>query len=97
MRGWGRNLDGQLGDETTDQRTTPVSAPSLADVVEVSAGSDHGCARSSDGSLQCWGQGTNGQLGNSAMEDSLVPVPVTGITDAIRVDAGTRSACSVLW
>ena len=35
---WGRNLNGEIGDGTTTQRTTPVQVPGLSGVIGISAG-----------------------------------------------------------
>src|SRR5439155_11700836 len=71
---WGANDLGQLGVKTTttcalDATTnvacskTPVEITDLSDVVELSAGAGHKCARTSEGLVTCWGDNRWGQLG----------------------------------
>ncbi|WP_033498862.1 hypothetical protein, partial [Bifidobacterium coryneforme] len=66
---WGSNTNGQLGDGTTSQHTTPVtiSRPNGAGDgftwVQAAAGRTHGAAVGSDDNLYAWGDNTQGQLG----------------------------------
>ena len=93
---WGQNEDGQLGDGTTTDRSTPVdvcatgaTAPCsasddtvLTGVVGVAAGYEHTCAVTSAGTAKCWGDNDFGQLGAGTLTDSTTPVDVcaTGAT-----------------
>ncbi|KFA91072.1 RCC1 repeat- and reductase domain-containing protein, partial [Archangium violaceum Cb vi76] len=52
---WGYNSEGQLGDGTTNNRTTPVQVSGLSGVVSVAAGRFHALAVRSDGSVWAWG------------------------------------------
>lgn len=97
---WGYNRYGGLGDGTTTSRNQPVPV-AITDVVEVSAGYKHSCARKSDGTLWCWGRNADGQLGNGANADTAAPVQVlaaTGnaITTAANVSAGAYHSCATL-
>lgn len=79
-RGYGRLL------LTSDHRvyrlhattTTPIELPD--DIVEISTGTAHACARSRDGRVWCWGAGDHGELGvlPSWIELTPVVVPLDG-------------------
>lgn len=66
---WGENDYGELGDGTTTRRLTPVPVKSpdgiggLTDIVAIAAGSTHGLAIKSDGTLYGWGMVFFGSLG----------------------------------
>lgn len=67
---WGLHREGQLGvgqDGLFDARS-PLRVESLRDVVELSAGWTHTCARRRDGTVWCWGANDVGQLGNGLPE-----------------------------
>ena len=75
---WGLNEQGQLGDGTTTNSTTPVnvSMPPGLGVAEISAGSKHTCAVATNGSVYCWGYHGDGALGIGEDVDSDVPAYV---------------------
>ena len=72
---WGLNEQGQLGDGTTINSTTPVSVsmPSGLGIAEISAGWIHTCAISTNASVYCWGHHGEGALGLGEDVDSDVP------------------------
>jgi alpha-tubulin suppressor-like RCC1 family protein len=63
---WGYNGNGQLGDGTTTERTTPVQVlqlqSQLQNVVSIAAGQDFSVALKSDGTVWGWGYNGNGHL-----------------------------------
>jgi len=71
LRCWGRNLEGQVGDGTTDNRFS-ASFGVLGLVTSVAAGATHTCARS-NGVVYCWGANDFGQLGDGTKTDALTP------------------------
>jgi alpha-tubulin suppressor-like RCC1 family protein len=77
LRCWGRNVFGELGNNSDVNSTRPVIAiPAGSSVTEVAAGDFHTCAVVKGGA-QCWGLNTAGQLGNNSTTfNSLVPVTV---------------------
>lgn len=68
---WGYNQNGQLGDGTTVDKSTPVKIGK--DFVFVAAGKSHSMAINKDGALYTWGRNFNGQLGDGTKIDRLVP------------------------
>lgn len=90
--GWGRNPNGELGDGTQTDRTTPVQVVGLSNVVAVSSGGGHSVALKSDGSVWTWGNNSYGQLGvgNFSSQPQLTPVQVSSIGAVIAVAAGSN-------
>src|SRR5262249_36192764 len=93
---WGLNSNGQLGDETTTNRTTPVQVAALgANVAKIGLGFTHTCAITTDGRLWCWGANSFGQLGEDTTNDRLAPQPVSAILNTVaEVELGTTSTCA---
>ncbi|MEW6402320.1 MAG: RHS repeat-associated core domain-containing protein [Chloroflexota bacterium] len=93
---WGRNDNGQLGDGTLSQRTTPAAVSGLSSgVTAITTGWTHSCAVLSSGGAKCWGNNTNGQLGDGTTTSSNVPVNVTGFAAAITsIKAGSAHTCA---
>lgn len=96
VRCWGRNDDGQLGNDSTMSSTTPVAVMGITTATGVSTGGHHTCAVLSGGSVQCWGGNAVGQLGNGNNTASKTPVTVGGISNAVQVSAGEGHNCAVL-
>ena len=103
---WGNNAQGQLGDGTTTQRNSPVAVDTSGvlsgkKVVQITMGSAHVCAVTSDISMYCWGDNTYGALGNGSSTDSSTPVEATEFTGysllyrPIRVVAGYLYTCAI--
>ncbi|AOX44525.1 hypothetical protein BJP65_00845 [Microbacterium sp. BH-3-3-3] len=74
--GWGVNGDGQLGDGTTTDRTSPVVFQGLSNVTQIQAGLYGLHALKSDGTLWFQGQNTGGIAGVGL---STSPVPLTQV------------------
>jgi len=85
---WGGNYEGQLGDGTTNPRSTPVRITGISGVIEVAAGYHHSVALRSDGTVWAWGRNLFGQLGDNTTNQRLAPVQVLGITGVAAVAAG---------
>ena len=93
---WGENTNGELGDSTTQNRTTPVVARNLVGAESVAAGDHHTCAVTISGTVSCWGQNTAGQIGDGTTTLRKVPTAVSGVTNAKQVAAGLSHSCAVL-
>lgn len=88
---WGANFSGQLGDGTTERRSTPVTVRTTAlaqgspSETRVTAGGAHACVIVGD-RLGCWGDNSLGQLGDGSAVSRPTPVAV------IDVDGGGEPA-----
>ena len=87
---WGYNLSGQLGDNTTISKSSPVSVVGgFTDWCQISAGGCHTAAMRTGGTLWTWGCNNCGQLGDNTVVNKSSPVSVVGgFTDWCQVSAG---------
>ena len=96
---WGQGYDGQLGNGTVDNRTspTPVRVPAGVTFSGLTAGTFHTCALGSDSKTYCWGNGDNGRLGDGFINQRLTPTEVSvpaGVTFS-NLSAGYRHTCAL--
>jgi hypothetical protein len=102
LAAWGDNWSGQLGDNTTVYRTTPVSVNTASGasalfgkiVTTIAAGGNHSLALCSDGTLATWGYNSTGQLGDNTVSQHNTPTAVntTSGTSALFGKAVTASS-----
>jgi alpha-tubulin suppressor-like RCC1 family protein len=94
---WGRNNFGQFGDNTTTDKSSPVSVVGgFTDWCQVSAGWYNTTAIRTDGTLWAWGLNSSGQLGDNTTTDKSSPVSVVGgFTDWCQVSAGNGSVAAI--
>ena len=98
---WGRNNNGQLADNSTTDRLSPVEMLGVGgeQVVSFAMGSYHTCVvLSSSRGLRCVGANTYGQLGDgSSAPQRSVLVDVVGLTSGVsQVSAGDSHTCALL-
>jgi len=74
---WGRNINGQVGDGTTFDRSTPTRVSIAVAMRAIWTGNGHACGLAADGAAYCWGRGDRGQLGDGLSTGSSIPVRVT--------------------
>jgi alpha-tubulin suppressor-like RCC1 family protein len=87
VAGWGYNGEGQLGDGTITSRSGYGDIRVGNDVVQVAAGSGHGLAVRSDGTVWAWGFNGAGELGDGTTTSRSTPVQVPGLTGITQVAA----------
>jgi alpha-tubulin suppressor-like RCC1 family protein len=93
---WGDNAEGELGNGTTTNSSTPVAVQGITNPTAITAGESHTCAMLATGGVNCWGGNPEGELGDGTTTNSSTPVPVAGITNATAVAAGGFSTCALL-
>ncbi|MFY9264915.1 MAG: hypothetical protein WAO61_05770 [Solirubrobacterales bacterium] len=93
---WGRGVDGQIGNGSYANQSTPADVSGFtANVESISAGMRHTCLAGSGAgdNVYCWGRGNEGQLGDGAGTTSNVPVLAPIV--ATSVSAGLAHTCAV--
>jgi len=94
---WGRNYEGELGDGTTDSKSTPTQEKSEStNWQNVEAGAYHTIATKLDGTLWAWGHNIYGELGDGTMRNRSEPVQEsTGSTDWLNIDGGSYHTSAI--
>ena len=98
---WGSNSNGQLGDDTTTNRSAPITVrkPTGASkdftYTQVSAAGPHSLAIGSDGYAYAWGRNQYGELGNNSTRDSHVPVRVRDPAHPNDPNAGLKATQAI--
>jgi alpha-tubulin suppressor-like RCC1 family protein len=93
---WGRNLYGQLGDNTRTSRSVPVSVSSADSFVAIAGGYGFTLAiRGSDGRLFSWGDNTSGQLGDNTRTSRSVPGSVSSADSFVAIACGSSFCLAI--
>ncbi len=92
---WGANTLGELGDGTTEYRSTPTPVAGAHVFTSLATGRDHVCAVDSAGAAYCWGYNASGQLGDGSTANRTSPTAVSGGLVFLEVAPGMRHSCGV--
>jgi alpha-tubulin suppressor-like RCC1 family protein len=76
---WGYGSDGQLGQNSTINVSSPVQIPGTT-WSSISGGSQHSLATKTDNTLWAWGYNSDGQLGQNDRTRFSSPVQIPGTT-----------------
>jgi alpha-tubulin suppressor-like RCC1 family protein len=93
---WGSGANGRLGDNTTVNKSSPVSdVGGFTDWVQIAAGGGHTAAIRANGTAWAWGS-NGGALGNNSTVETSSPVSVVGgFTDWVQIAAGTFHTAAI--
>ena len=94
---WGKGINAQLGDNTTTDKSTPVTTfAGGTNWKQVSSNGYHTAAIKTDGTLWTWGGGNSGQLGNNDPTSKSIPVTTfAGGTNWKQVSAGRLHSAAI--
>jgi alpha-tubulin suppressor-like RCC1 family protein len=95
--GWGNNSRGQLGDNTTVSKSSPVSViGGFTDWCQISAGGYFSLSVRTNGTAWAWGCNIYGKLGDNSTTNRSSPVSVVGgFCDWSQVSAGTHHSLAI--
>jgi alpha-tubulin suppressor-like RCC1 family protein len=95
--GWGLNGSGQLGDNTSVNRSTPVTTfAGGTNWKQIACGNNHTAAIKTDGTLWTWGSNFNGELGDNTTTNRLTPVTTfAGGTNWKQVSGGSGHTAAI--
>jgi len=92
---WGGNGDGQLGDGTTVNRSSPVQVGSLTNWSQVSVGRFHTAAVKTDGTMWAWGLNSGGEIGDNTIVSKSSPVQIGALTNWAKITTGYNHCVAV--
>lgn len=86
---WGTNTYGQLGDDTTANKSIPTKIGNKTNWVSIAAGDAYSLAINALGELWAWGRNAYGQLGDGTTTDRHAPVRIGNMTNWKSIAAST--------
>ena len=96
---WGANNEGQLGDGSIIDSSSPKLIPGGWQEIKTNKGysptESFSCGISTAGAAYCWGVGTHGRLGNNNTSNSLTPSAVTGGHTFTKLSLGQIHSCGI--
>jgi alpha-tubulin suppressor-like RCC1 family protein len=101
LKCWGRNANGQLGDNSTTDRNSPVDVNGLTTgVADISVGRFHACASTTAGAAKCWGSNFSCALGNNdgtCNSNYSTPQNVFNIAAGVaKIASGDSHSCALM-
>lgn len=96
---WGNNPDGELGDSTTNFKSSPVqTVAGGTNWKQVSISAFHSTGLKTDGTLWTWGYNTYGELGDNTTTKKSSPIQtVSGGTNWKQVSAGNEITIGIYF
>lgn len=88
---WGLNTNGQVGNNTTTNVTSPVQIGTATDWSTAVGGAAYTLAIKTNGTLWAWGLNTSGQLGDGTTTQRNAPVRIGTATDWRSVSSSNGS------
>ncbi len=85
---WGFNIDGQIGDNTTINKTVPTQIGAATNWKMVAVHFNNSFAIKTNGTLWGWGGNADGQLGNGTIIGKKVPTQIGTANNWLSVSVG---------
>ena len=92
---FGSNSYGELGDGTTNTKTSPVQIKSEVQFLQVSAGDEFSLAIDSDGNLWSWGKNDECQLGDGTTTNKAIPEQIKTEKKFTQISAGKNHCLAI--
>jgi alpha-tubulin suppressor-like RCC1 family protein len=93
---WGKNDQGQLGNNDAVDSGVPVDVKGLAGATAVVLAQGYSCALTSGGGVKCWGRNDYANLGNGSTTSSKSPVDVVGLGSGVKsITLGNYDNCAL--
>ncbi|NLG46001.1 protein kinase [Gordonia sp. (in: high G+C Gram-positive bacteria)] len=93
---WGRNHYGQIGDGSTEDRSSPVKVPGLPKATAVSTNDTATCAVTEEKEVYCWGGGEGGQIGTGDTSERVTsPQKVNNLSDVKQISSNGGTVCAI--
>jgi alpha-tubulin suppressor-like RCC1 family protein len=92
---WGQGGQGQLGNLSTTNISSPVQVGTLSTWAQVACGYRHTLAIQSNGTLWSWGYNAYGQLGNSNTTNYSSPVQIGALSTWTQISCGYAHSLSI--
>ncbi|MEK2688323.1 Ig-like domain-containing protein [Bdellovibrio sp. GT3] len=98
MKCWGRNQNGQVGDGTTTQRSSPTTVSGGITWAQVATSQSWACAisdaaASPASALYCWGAANS--FGKSGVNSSTTPLLIDDTNTYQKVSLGNNHGCAI--
>lgn len=100
MWGWGYNAQGQVGNNSTTNVSTPVQIGGTFDYAKIACGGSHALAIKTNGTLWTWGYNYYGQLGKNTADTTnnsvnYTPKQIGTWTDWTHISAGQNHSYGI--
>jgi|tagenome__1003787_1003787.scaffolds.fasta_scaffold20982425_1 alpha-tubulin suppressor-like RCC1 family protein/5-hydroxyisourate hydrolase-like protein (transthyretin family) len=92
---WGKDDSGQLGINSTANRSSPVAVTGGLHFRRITAGFNVTCALTADNTPYCWGSNSFAALGDGTLIYHLVPTPVSGGFHFTEISTGGQTTCAL--
>ena len=91
---WGDNSAGELGDNTTTNRSRPTAVAG-GHSFQIVRTDETSCGLTTASALYCWGNNAQGQVGDGTTTSRRVPTAVAGGMTFQSIDVGGNNACAL--
>lgn len=92
---WGRNTYGELGNNTTTHKSSPISVIGNHNFIKISLGQNMTIGIKEDGSAWAWGRNDYGQLGDNTITNKSSPVSIVGEHSFISICGGATASAGL--